>query len=100
VSLAEPRWHSSFQQKRWINETLQQKFVFTFCNSQKGENMKVKVFRDATGKVLASSEIGDEKVISAVPQLDKGHSAEEINAAEHYAQNLTAFYKNNAKAKK
>jgi hypothetical protein len=62
--------------------------------------MKIKVFRDASGKVLASSEIGDEKVISAVPQLEKGHTAEEINAAEHYAQDLTAFYKKNQKAKK
>ena len=62
--------------------------------------MKVKVFRDATGKVLASSEIADEKEISAVPQLDKGHSAEEITAADHYAQDLGAFYTKNEKAKK
>lgn len=60
--------------------------------------MKIKVFRDATGKVLASSEIADEKEISAVPQLDKGHTAEEINAEEHYAQDLNAFYKKNVKA--
>jgi hypothetical protein len=62
--------------------------------------MKVKVFRDATGNVLASSEIADEKAVSAVPQLDKGHTAEEINAAEQYAHDLGAFYKKNAKAKK
>ena len=45
--------------------------------------MKVKVFRDATGKVLASSETSNEKELSAVPQLDKGHTADEINAADH-----------------
>lgn len=62
--------------------------------------MKVKVFRDATGKVLASSEIGDEKEISAVPQLDPGHTAEEVNAADQYVQDLGAFYKKNEKTKK
>jgi len=62
--------------------------------------MKVKVYRDATGNVFASSEIADEKVVSAVPQLEKGHTAEEVNAAEQYTQDLSAFYKKNAKAKK
>lgn len=62
--------------------------------------MKVKVFRDATGKVLASSEISNEKEVSAVPQLEKGHSAEEISAAEHYEKDLNAFYKKNQKATK
>ena len=62
--------------------------------------MKVKVFRDATGKVLASSEVANEKEISAVPQQEPGHSSEEINAADQYAQDLGAFYKKNEKAKK
>lgn len=61
--------------------------------------MKVKVFRDATGKVLASSETSNEKELSAVPQLDKGHTADEITAADQYAQDLPAFYKKNEKAK-
>lgn len=53
--------------------------------------MKVKVFRDATGKVLASSEIANEKEISAVPQLDQGHTSEEIAAADQYAQDPGCF---------
>ena len=62
--------------------------------------MKVRILRDATGKVLASSEISNEKEISATPQPEKGHTLEEVNAADHYAQDLKAFYKSNERAKK
>lgn len=61
--------------------------------------MKVRIFRDATGKVLASAETSkDEKEISVAPQLEKGHTAEEVSAADHYTQDLKAFYKKNEKA--
>ena len=60
--------------------------------------MKVRIFRDEKGKVLASSEISNEKEISVALQPTKGHTMEEVDAADKYQLDLKGFYKKHERA--
>jgi hypothetical protein len=62
--------------------------------------MKVQIVRDANGKVVASAEVGKETEVSVSPVLEKGHTVEEISAADKYAHDLAGFYKQNEARKK
>ena len=63
--------------------------------------MKVRIFKDAQGKILGSSEISSkDKEISVSLQSEKGQTAEESDAADHYHQDLKGFYKKFEKAAK
>ena len=59
--------------------------------------MKIQLLRDASGKVIASSEVSNKKELSVTPQADKGLSLEEVDSSENYAKDLGAFYKQHEK---
>jgi hypothetical protein len=55
--------------------------------------MKVQIVRDAHGKVIGTTEIAKDGEVSVKPDLEKGHTSEEISATDQYARDLGGFYK-------
>lgn len=62
--------------------------------------MKIQLLRDASGKVVASSEVSNKKEISVAPDAEKGLSLEQIDSSDQYAKDLGAFYKQHEKPAK
>jgi len=59
--------------------------------------MKVNVVKDSNGRVIATFEnpVGDG--LSAKPVLKPGHTVHEVEAAENYTEDISAFYERHSR---
>lgn len=62
--------------------------------------MKVQILRNASGKVLATLEVGTGNAVPVKVEARKGHTTQETDAPAQYTKDLGAFYKTQAKAKR
>jgi hypothetical protein len=61
------------------------------------EEMKVNVVTDQSGKVVATFENAASGGPSIKPVLKPGHNVQEVEAADNYKTDITAFYKQHSR---